>query len=136
MNTSLKSFVDTNIFLNTLFETDKKRQKACIALFKKAEKGEISLWTTEWVVAELIWFYHKYNITWDRTSDVIKNVLTTKGLEVRNSKRILSIVDRCNTHNEFIDGINVVLADIEGIEIGYSYDKGIAKWGKLKRLEP
>lgn len=136
MNTSPKSFVDTNIFLNTLFETDKKRQKACISLFKKAEKGDIHLWTTEWVFAELIWFYHKHKIAWEFTKGVIKNMLTTKGLEIRSSKRILSIVDRCNTHNEFIDGINVMLADAEGIEIGYSYDKGITKWGKLKRLEP
>ena len=48
-------FVDTNIFLCFLTNDDPRKADACEQLFKKAVSGKESLFTTELVIAEIVW---------------------------------------------------------------------------------
>ena len=128
--------VDTNIFIYALFDVDKSKQKKCIELLKNASIGKIDLWTTEWVIAELVWFYAKQKIGWLETKKVIESILTSKGLVVRKSSCIWEIMENCTKHDELVDGINMRLAIEENVGRGYSYDKGLDKWTGFERLEP
>lgn len=49
---------------------------------------------------------------------------------------MVDIVEVIDNGSEFIDRLNLVLAQAEGITKGYSYDKGMGKWRGFKRLEP
>lgn len=136
MSTSEKLFVDTNIFIYTLFEIDKKKHSRCVALFEKANRGEVKLWTTEWVIAELVWFLTKQKFNWDKTKDTVTKILVTRGLETYGKKLLLEVLDLCNKNIDFVDAINITLALYEDIKRGYSYDKGLSRWKEFKRLEP
>lgn len=136
MNTSKKRFVDTNIFIYTLFKVDLPKYEACILLFKQAFKGAIKLWTTELVIGELVWFLARKKLSWDKIVPILKEVITTKGLEVRDKETILEVIKNCVETQDFIDGLNVTLAQKAGIKQGYSYDKGLEKWDGFERIEP
>lgn len=132
-----KTFVDTNIFVYFLFPTDEKKYRACALLFEKARGGGIRLWTTEWVIAELIWITVRLKVDWNETKEVIiSGILNSKGLEVRKRKLVADIVEAVTDGSEFVDRLNLALAQAEGIRKGYSFDKGLDKWKGFKRLEP
>ena len=130
-------FIDTNIFIYSIFDVDVKKHDACLSLFEKAVRGEVNLWTTEWVVAELIWFLHRKKWTWDKIdSIVVDGVLATRGLTVRNSKWLMEILKPCKKVTDFFDSVNMDLLLSNGIKKGYSYDKGLDRYKGFKRLEP
>lgn len=132
-----KIFVDTNIFIYFLFNIDKVKHGKCVRLFEKARRGKINLWTTEWVVAEIIWFLQRRGTDWKKIKQfVISGMLNHRGLEVRERKWLLEIIERCQTGREFVDSINISLSKKSNIKRGYSYDKGLDRWKIFKRLEP
>ncbi|MBI2029897.1 type II toxin-antitoxin system VapC family toxin [Candidatus Gottesmanbacteria bacterium] len=130
-------FVDTNIFIYSLFNIDNQKYIKSTNLFKKASNGLVSLWTTEWVVAELIWFLQKKRVKWEEIKKVvISGVLMTRGLQVRDGKKLLEILKASAKSSSFIDLMNVTLALEVNINIGYSFDKDLDKLKQFKRLEP
>ena len=131
-----KIFVDTNIFIYVLYEVDDKKHSACIDLLKKAREGEVRLWTTEWVVAELIWFLHRRKKVWSEIELIVNKILTTKGLEIRNKKWLLEILVPCKKVTDFFDSVNMSILLSEGVNRGYSYDRGLDRWRSFKRMEP
>lgn len=136
MNTSEKLFVDTNIFIHALFDRYPQKHIKCVSLLKEAHEGKISLWTTELVIAEIVWFLTKQNFIWLKTKETITKFLFTKGLEVRSKEQILLSLDYCTKNKDFIDAMNVALAQAEEINKGYSYDKGLDRWKIIQRIEP
>ena len=131
-----KVFVDTNIFIYFFFPVDQKKFKKCEALFEKVAKGEVVLWTTEWVIAELIWFMIKNKTTWEEVKKAIIGILTTKNLEVRNKQWVNELIGKCQKGEDFVDAVNISLSLSENIKSGHSYDKGFDKWKEFKRIEP
>ncbi len=131
-----KIFVDTNIFIYTLFDVDLSKQQAAIALFRKAAQDYVSLWTTEWVMAEIVWFLQRQKFTWNAISDCVSKALNSKGLEVRNKKWLEEVLLDCAQQTDFIDVINIHLISAERILKAYSYDKGLSHFKNITRLEP
>lgn len=130
-------FVDTNIFIYSLFNVSQQKHNKCRDLFTKANLGKVSLWTTEWVVAELIWFLQKSKLKWDDIRKIIiSGLLSTKGLDVKDGKRLLQAMKASKIANDFVDYINISLAQEAGINNGYSFDRGLDKTKNFKRLEP
>ncbi len=48
-------FLDTNIFLRYLTRDDAQKHQACLALFQQAEQSQVSLVTSEAVIAEVVY---------------------------------------------------------------------------------
>ena len=136
MTTFPKHFVDTNIFVYLWFDVEQAKQERCKVLFEQAEAGMVHLWTTEWVVAELVWFLTKQHFAWAKIKGVITKVLTTSGLEVRGKQWLLMVLELVRKPQDFVDVVNVTLARSEGVESAYSYDKGLDNFGFIKRKEP
>ena len=132
----MKRFVDTNIFIYSLFPVDRNKHKKCISLFSQASKGKIQLWTTEWVISELIWFLRRRKISVLQCKEIVFKVLATKGLEVRNKGWILEVLDIWQDPFSFTDTIHIVSIKQEAVIAGYSYDKDLDKISWFKRLEP
>lgn len=133
---SEKRFVDTNIFIYTLFTVDPSKHVACRMLFEQAAQGAAKLWTTEFVIAELVWFLERRKMTWGKIVPVIQLLLKTKGLEIRKKDLIEEVLKSGKQIQDFIDGLNIKLAQHAGVQEGYSYDRGLEKWTGFKRLEP
>ena len=78
-------FVDTNIFLRYLTRDDLAKFNRCREVFKKAIKGEIFLFTSEMVIAELIWTLLSYYRV--AKADVIEKVsiiISSQNLHIVN----------------------------------------------------
>lgn len=132
-----KAFVDTNIFIYSLFNVDEKKHRDCINLFEMAGEGGVNLWTTEWVIAELVWFLMRQKTGWAKIKEIILlGVFTTKGLEVREKKWLIEVLEKCESGKDFVDAVNISLILSSGIKKVYSYDKMLQKWTGIKRLEP
>ena len=136
MKSSEKQFVDTNIFIYTLFKVDSAKHQACIGLFEEAAQGKVKLWTSQWVIAEVVWFLTRKRMSWERIRSVVEKIIQTRGLEVADKDVLFEVMKECESGEDFVDGLNVVLAKREGINLGYSYDKGLGKRQGFKRLEP
>jgi len=137
MTSLVPKFVDTNIFVYTLFGIDKTKQLHCVKLFQHAQAGKIKLWTTEWVVAELIWFLHKQNFGWNQTQTIITHILATPGLKVRGKTWILAVMQLCHKNQDFVDAANIALSLSSQITSGFSYDHDLDQWpSHFTRLEP
>ena len=131
-----KKFVDTNIFIYSLFPVDKDKCNRCNILFENAARGKILLWTSEWIIAELIWFLQREKTRVESCKEIILKILSTKGLEVKNKNWLLNILDMWDGKADFVDVVGVYESGIEGIREGYSYDKDFDNLPDFTRLEP
>ncbi len=133
---STKYFVDTNIFVYTLFTIDDQKYSACKKLFKKAEAGDIQLWTTEWVIAELIWFLRRRDVSQEKIKDIVLTIIVSKGLEVQNKSQLMSVINSWEEGIDFLDVYNLHCARQLEINRGYTYDRDFDKVDNFTRLEP
>ncbi len=128
--------VDTNIFISSLFVVDKKTHAACIELFTQAKKGKVKLWTTEWVIAECVWFLQRQKLENEALKVIIRQIISTPGLVVQNKQTILTSLDAWTDRVGYIDAYNFVLMQTEGLNTLYSYDTGFDTIKKVRRIEP
>ncbi|MBI4065531.1 type II toxin-antitoxin system VapC family toxin [Candidatus Gottesmanbacteria bacterium] len=129
-------FVDTNIFIYLIFPVDPQKYRACRFLFERASKGEETLWTTEWVIAELIWFCHRKKKTRSDIKNILHKIISTPGMIIRGKSYILEALQRWDDRVDYIDAWNIILLTEEDSIKGYSYDKGLDTVEDFVRVEP
>lgn len=131
-------FIDTNIFLRFLINDDPQKTAACEALFKKAIAGEELLFTTDMVIAEIIWVLESYyEINKKSVSEMVEKILNTENLICPGREIIINALAAYNEKNiDFIDAYNAYSIKIDGINELYSYDKHYDRINWLKRIEP
>ena len=134
-----KVFVDTNIFLRYLTKDDPVKYERCREIFKKAMEGELSLFTSEMVIAELIWTLLSYYKV--AKADVIEKVsiiISSQNLHISNRDLIAdSLVLYGQKNVDYVDAYNAVFMKSHGLEKIYSYDEDFdVVDGMIKREEP
>ena len=74
-------FVDTNIFIRLLTNDDPEKAKQCEKLFKAAKKNEEELFTSELVIAEIVWVLESYyGLTKREVKEKVEKILNTHNL--------------------------------------------------------
>jgi uncharacterized protein len=130
-----KYFVDTNVFLRFLLNDHPQFSSSATSLFKRSEMGKINLWTSDMVVAELVWTlesYYKYSKK--GICESLTNLLSLKGLSVDNRTLILTALDLYKDKNvDFIDAYSFLTAKLQNIKI-ISFDHDFDKLGQ--RIDP
>jgi predicted nucleic acid-binding protein len=134
-----KVFVDTNIFLRYLTKDDPAKYERCREIFKKAMEGELSLFTSEMVIAELIWtllFY--YRVTKADVIEKVSIIISSQNLHIVNKNMIAdSLVLYGQKNIDYIDAYNTVFMKSQGLEKIYSYDEDFDTLkGMIERKEP
>jgi predicted nucleic acid-binding protein len=132
-------FVDTNIFLRYLTKDDPTKYARCREIFKKAMEEELSLFTSEMVIAELIWTLLSYYRV--AKADVIEKVsiiISSQNLHFVNKNMIAdSLVLYSQKNIDYIDAYNAVFMKFHDLEKIYSYDEDFdAVDGMMEREEP
>ena len=92
-------FVDTNVFIRFLTEDIPEKADACEELFKKALADKERLFTTELVIAEIIWvleFY--YELPKNEVQEKVEKILNTSNLVCPQKEVILGAL---NLYNQF-----------------------------------
>jgi predicted nucleic-acid-binding protein len=131
-------FVDTNVFLRFLVNDLPEQADHCEAIFRKAVTGEEALYTTDMVVAEIIWVLESYyDLPRIEVRSKVEKILNTQNLTCDNKETIIHALNLYDEKNiDYIDAYNACILKLKGIGEVYSYDKHYDRMSWLKRIEP
>ena len=131
-------FVDTNIFIRFLTDDVPEKVDACEEIFKKAVENQETLFTTDLVIAEIVWALESfYELSKNEIQDKVEKILNTPNLICPHKDLILSALILYSEKNiDYIDAYNALILKEHGIEEIYSYDKHYDRIDWLTRLEP
>ena len=107
-------------------------------MFKSALGGEITLSTSEMVIAELIWtLLSYYKVPKAQVVEKVSVILATENLFVPD-KDILAdaLVLYARKNIDFIDAYNAVFMKYQGLREIYSYDQDFETIEDIERKEP
>lgn len=133
-------FVDTNIFLRFLSRDHEEKAGRCKTLFEQALSGKRKLFTSELVIAELVWVLQSpknYNLQPDKIKELLLPLLTINNLHFPNKKLYPRIFELFSDKNiDYIDAYNAVLMQFKGINQVCSYDPHFDGVPGIIRFEP
>jgi len=131
-------FLDTNIFIRFLTDDVPEKADACEEIFKKAVEKRETLFTTDLVIAEIVWVLESfYELPKNEVQDKVEKILITANLICPHKDLILSALILYSEKNiDYIDAYNALILKENGIEELYSYDKHYDRIDWLTRLEP
>ena len=134
--------VDANIFLRFLTNDDPEKAKACQSLLRRADARDIELYTSEAIIAEVVYVLesHKqngYGIPRERIRDLLYPILLVKGLQLPHRAVCLHALNiYASTQLDFEDTLLIAAGELESEKSIYSYDTGIDIVKTVNRLEP
>ncbi|MEW5785697.1 MAG: PIN domain-containing protein, partial [Bacillota bacterium] len=118
-------FVDTNLFIRFLTLDDPEKASRCKTLFEKARTGETRFFTSELVIAELVWVLQSpgtYNQKPERIRELLLPLLTMKNLNFPNKELYPAILELFASNTiDYINAYNAILMQRKGITDIYSY---------------
>jgi len=133
-------FVDTNIFLRYLTRDDPEKARACLELFQRAARGEVALFTTETIVAEIVYVLSSprlYNLTREDIRQRLMPLLTLSGLRMPNRWVALRAMELYESEPvDFEDALAVAHMEQQDIETIISYDRDFDRFPQIIRREP
>jgi predicted nucleic acid-binding protein len=133
-----KIFVDTNLFLRYLTKDDPAKYDRCRELFKKAVEGKVSLFTSEMVIAELIWtLLSYYKVPKAEVIEKVSIIISTPNLHLLNKAIIAdSLLLYSQKNIDFIDAYNALFMKFHRLGKIYSYDEDFDAIEGIEREEP
>lgn len=131
-------FVDANIFLRFLVNDVPTQADACEAIFRKAVEGEEALYTTDMVIAEIVWVLESYyGLSRNEIRTKVEKILNTPNLACDHKGIIIHALTLYEEKRiDYIDAYNACILRMQGINEIYSYDKHYDRLSWLKRIEP
>lgn len=134
-----RSFVDTNLFIRYLTNDDPEKADRVAKLLSEAEAGKRLLATSDLVIAEIVWVLESgYGLRRAEIAPLIRGILATPGVEVRNGDLVAQVVEFYETHNiDFVGAHVAAVMEKQGIGEPYSYDrKHLSRIPGIMRKEP
>lgn len=137
----MSDFVDTNIFVRLLTRDDPEKSSRCLEHFRRANRGEVELITSEAVVAETVYVLSSpvlYATPREDVANRLSSVLVGNGLRLHRKDAILGALQLYGSTNlHFIDCLCVAHARRETLPHAvYSYDRDLDRIQDIRRLEP
>jgi predicted nucleic acid-binding protein len=133
-----KIFVDTNLFLRYLTKDDPAKYDRCRELFKKTVEGKVFLFTSEMVIAELIWtLLSYYKVPKAEVIEKVSIIISTPNLHLPDKAIIAdSLILYSQKNIDFIDAYNALFMKFHGLGKIYSYDEDFDAIEGIEREEP
>jgi predicted nucleic-acid-binding protein len=131
-------FIDTNIFIRFLTDDIPEKADACENLFREAAEKNESFFTTEMVIAEIIWVLESYyELPKKEVQEMVEKILITPFLFCPQKDLILNALSLYGDKNiDYIDAYNASILKEQGIKEVYSYDRHFDKINWVNRIEP
>ena len=82
-------FIDTNVFLRHLLNDDPSKSAAAFALIQAIERGKQTAWTSELVLAELVWVLSSkqgYNLPREHIRSLLVPLISLPGLKIAHKR--------------------------------------------------
>ena len=131
-------FIDTNIFIRFLTNDIPEKADACEHLFREAVEKNEKFFTTEMVIAEIIWVLESYyELPKKEVREMVEKILITPFLFFPQKDLILNALTLYGDKNiDYIDAYNASVLKEQGIKKVYSYDRHYDKIEWVSRIEP
>jgi len=138
--TNQPQFIDTNIFLKFLTKDDPSKAARCYALFQKARKGEVSLLTSESVLAEVVFILSSpklYQLKPAEVRDLLLPLVNLAKLKCPAKKTFRTALEIYAANKlDFADALTIAHLREKKLKQIYSYDRDFDRFADLQRLEP
>ncbi len=133
-------FIDANVFLRFLTRDDPAKAERVKQLLERAERGEVTLFTSESVISELAFVLSSprlYNLSRERIRTLLIPMLSLKGLKLASRSLFLRALDLyAATPMDFVDALAIAHMEARQVTDIYSYDGHFDNVSGIKRLEP
>ena len=133
-------FLDSNILLRHLTNDDPERGQACFSLMQMIERGELSAWISELVIAEVVFVLsnkNTYNLPRETICDLLLPLISLPGLKLPHKRLYRRIFELYITLSiDYIDAYHVALMEQRGSTEVLSYDKHFDRVDGIQRREP
>ncbi len=133
-------FIDANVFLRFLTRDDPVKAERVKQLLERAERGEVTLFTSESVISELAFVLSSprlYNLSRERIRTLLIPMLSLKGLKLASRSLFLRALDLyAATPMDFVDALAIAHMEARQVTDIYSYDGHFDNVSGIKRLEP
>lgn len=136
----MSEFIDTNVFIRLLIGDDPEKEERCLSLFQRARRGDITLATSETIVAEIVYVlssWSTYRLPRERIAAALQPVLAIPGLRLEHKDSVLqALVLWEESTLDFEDCLAIEHVRRMGLDGIYSYDRGLDRIPGVRRLEP
>jgi predicted nucleic acid-binding protein len=135
----MSEFVDANIFLRLITGDDPEKAAQCFTLFQQARRGEVSLYTSESVVAEVVYVLSRttYRVPRADVEATLGSALANPGLRMDYKDSVLRALGYWHESNlDFEDCLSVQHIRRLALDGIYSYDRDFDRIPGIRRLEP
>lgn len=133
-------FLDTNIFLRHLLNDDPVQSPACFTLIQAIEDGKQTAWTSDLVLAEIVFVLSNkrtYNLPRDGIRDLLLPIVLLPGIKLTPKRLYQRIFELYTTLPiDYIDCYHAALLEHRKTPRFYSYDMDFDKVSTLHRQEP
>jgi predicted nucleic acid-binding protein len=133
-------FLDSNIFIRHLTNDHPVHSPACFALIQAVEQGRVQAWTSDIVVAEVIFVLSSkvlYNVGRATIRDLLLPIINLPGIKLPNKRMYERVFELYTSLNiDYADAYNAALMESRKQPELYSYDTDFDRIVGLRRLEP
>ncbi len=133
-------FLDTNIFLRHLTKDDPQKARACFALVEAIERGRLSAWTSDLVIAELVFVLSRkdtYNLSREVIRDILLPLINLPGLKLPHKRMYHHVFELYTSLPiDYVNAYHAALMEHRGQLELYSYDTDFDRISGITRLEP
>lgn len=120
-------FIDANIFIRHMANDHPVQSLACFALMKDIEQGSVVVWTTDLVIAEVVFVLsskHSYSVGRSALRDMLLPLISLPGVKLSNKGIYRRAFDLyASMPIDYIDAYNAALMESHKQTEIYSYDR-------------
>ncbi len=132
-------FADTNVLLRLLLDDEQSQSAAARELFSAVERGEITVWTSDVAIAELVWVLTGPIMRRERQAVARELALLIElpGLRLEDKSTMRRALDLFTKQPiDWVDAYHAALLLEQDSPELYSFDRDFDRIPGLRRLEP
>ena len=135
-----RPFLDSNVLLRHLTNDDPVAGQACFEIIQAIEQGELSAWTSDLVIAEVVFVLsnkNTYNLDRETIRDLLLPLIELPRLKLPHKRLYRRVFELYTTLPlDYIDAYHVTLMERRGTRSVLSYDRHFDQVPGIDRLEP
>ena len=133
-------FLDANVFLRYLTRDDPVKAERCYELFQRLKRKEIRVFTSESVLAEVVYVLSSrtlYHQSREQVRALLVPIISLPGLKIQYRRTFLRALDLfADTNLDFEDTISLAHMERMQIKTIISYDRDFDRFKNIQRHEP
>lgn len=132
-------FIDTNVLVYHLMQTDVDQSSRSSILFAKLQSGQTVAYLASTVIFECIYaIQHQYDVPNEPLAVALTEILTFAGLQCDHPDALFAALDFWRNQGplSFADCFHLALANKLGMSRIYTFDQKMDRYPGVQRIDP